>query len=249
MLPMIRRLERWQNRAALVTGASSGIGWAASVALAELGMKVAIAGRRVERLALLREQLEALGAQTLTIPGDQTDMETNRQMFRLIRESWGGVDVLINNAGVTCGRGVTGEDFAVLERCLDLNLKAALLCMQEAAADMRPRQDGAIINISSLNAHRVIPARGAAVYAAAKHALRLLTDGLRAEFAEAKLPIKVAAISPGLVATEFHRSSPDAYAFRPLMPQDVSDAVLYILAAPPHVQVCDILLRSVEQVD
>lgn len=249
MLQMMHQLERWQGRVALVTGASSGIGWATSAALAELGMKVAIAGRRVERLESLREQLEARGTQMLAIPGDQTQMESNRRMFRIIRETWGGVDVLINNAGVTCGRGVTVEDFATLENCLDLNLKAALLCMREAADDMRPKEDGAIINISSLNAHRVIPSRGVAVYAATKHALRVFTDGLRAEFAEARLPIKVAAISPGLVATDFHSNLSNGFAFRPLLPQDVSNAVLYILATPPHVQVCDILLRSVEQVE
>ena len=121
MLPMIHRLERWRGRVALVTGASSGIGWTTAIALAGLGMKVAIAGRRVERLEVLRQQLQARGAPSLVIPCDQTRMESNQQMFAMIREAWGGVDVLINNAGVTCGREITSEDWATLENCMDLN--------------------------------------------------------------------------------------------------------------------------------
>jgi len=124
--------------------------------------------------------------------------------------------------------------------------------MREAVADMRGKADAAIINLSSMTGHRLLPGTPGP-YAASKHALRIITDGLRAELAAEKLPIKVALISPGLVDTPWHRqpggmiSQKGAFPYEPLQPADVVEAVRYILAAPAHVQVGDIQLRSTSQ--
>ena len=180
--------------------------------------------------------------------GDQRNEDTNRGFFRKIRDSWGGVDILVNNAGMSGGRGFAKVDWATVESCLDLNVRAVGLCMQEALKDMEGKEDAAIINISSMNAHRVVAERGSVTYSASKHTLRILTDGLRAELAARKSSIKVAMISPGLVRTDWHDRAPHEYEYRPLEPEDIADVAVTILSAPRHVQVCDVLVRSIEQV-
>jgi len=240
------RLARWRDKVVLVTGATSGIGRVTALALGSIGMKVAITGRRGDRLDALSHDLRSLGAETLTLQGDQTQRQTNYDFFRQVRDHWGGVDVLVNNAGVTGGGPFIDGDLAVFQNCLDLNLQAAAICLQEAVHDMRDREPAAIIVISSMTAYRLIPGRTSPAYAATKQALRVLTEGVRIELAQARSRAKVAMISPGLVATEFHQHSD--YPYQPLQPEDIVEAVLYILSTPSHVQVCDVLIRSVEQV-
>ncbi len=241
-------IERWKGKVALVTGATSGIGRAIAVKFSRLGIRVAITGRRVERLNALKKSLEQDGGAVLALEGDQRKEDTNRGFFRKIRDSWGGLDILVNNAGVSGGHGFAKVDWATIESCLDLNVRAVGLCMQEALQDMEGKEDAAIINISSMNAHRVVAGRSSVTYSASKHTLRVLTDGLRGELASRKSTIKVAMISPGLVRTEWHDRAPHEYEYRPLEPEDIADVAVNILSAPRHVQVCDVLVRSVEQV-
>jgi NADP-dependent 3-hydroxy acid dehydrogenase YdfG len=250
---MEKRLTEWKNKCALVTGASAGVGKATVHVLAQLGMKVAIAARRRERLEELAADLKNQAADVLVLSGDQIDPEFNRQMFAEIRQRWGGVDLLVNNAGKSGGKGVADADFDEAQSCLNLNVRAAFICMQEAVKDMRRHGFGTIINISSMTGHRTVPGRGSGVYGASKHALRAVTEGLRCELTAQKAGIKVSLISPGMIDTEWHRDRsnlekrPD-YDFEPLAPEDVAEAVLYILSTSPHANVCDVLLRPVEQV-
>jgi NADP-dependent 3-hydroxy acid dehydrogenase YdfG len=154
--------------------------------------------------------------------------------------------VLVNNAGVTGGKGVADNDLESFDRCMNLNLRAATICMQEAIADMAGKTEAAIINISSMNAHRIVAGRTSEFYAAGKHALRVITDGARAELAGKRSSVKVAMISPGMVDTEWHHPVSGRREFKPLEPEDI--AVLYILSAPAHVQICDIQIRAIHQV-
>jgi len=244
-------LLRWRGKVALVTGASSGIGATIATSLGELGMKVAIAGRDQARLRRVALEVERAGGEALVLRGDQARAPVNARFFGRIRRKWGGIDVLVNSAGVRGGRSLLQGDWAELQSALDLNVRAALLCMRQAVDDMRNRKDAAIINISSMTGHRVLPGVPA-LYAATKHALRVLTDGLRTELVEQNLPIKVALISPGLVDTPWHRppgpgTKKRPFPYPPLQPADIANAVRYILSAPRHVQVCDILIRPSEQ--
>lgn len=245
-------LARWHGKVALVTGASSGLGRAIALDLGRLQMKVAVAGRRETELAAVAAELRALGAEALVLAGDQAQLETNLRFFRELRARWGGVDVLVNSAGTRGGASVLGATLEELQAGFALNVLAATVCMREAAADLRGKADAAIINISSMTGHRLLPGTPAP-YAAAKHALRIITDGLRSELAAEKLPVKVALISPGMVDTPWHRqpggvvARTGAFPYEPLQPADVVAAVRYILAAPPHVQIGDIQLRSTGQ--
>jgi NAD(P)-dependent dehydrogenase (short-subunit alcohol dehydrogenase family) len=245
-------LERWRGKIALVTGGSSGIGRAIALDLGRLGMRVAVAGRSLPRLEQTCAALRELGAEALALAGDQTSVATNSRFFAEVLARWGPIDVLVNSAGTRGGRSLLDASWDEIEAALQLNLQAPLLCMREAVAQMRGRPDTAIVNIASMTAHRITPGTPA-LYAATKHALRVLTDGLRAELAREAHPPKVALISPGLVDTPWH-AQPDgllaaqgAYPYLPLHDRDIVAAVRYILSTPPGTQVCDILLRPAAQ--
>lgn len=236
---------------ALVTGATSGIGRAVARRLLGRGMKVAATGRRQERLEELAAEAAALPGELLPLVADQLVPADNRQIFERLKERWGRLDVLVNNAGMSGGKGLAGAPIEDIQRCFDLNVSAAILCMQ-LAVDMMRDKGGIIINIGSMAGHRHIPGKaGSVAYAASKHALRAASEGLRMELTRQQIPVKVALISPGMVDTEWHgeahRGGGQGYAYRPLDAEDLADAVLYVLSTPPHVQVCDLQLRSTSQ--
>jgi NADP-dependent 3-hydroxy acid dehydrogenase YdfG len=245
-------LSRWRGKVALVTGASSGIGRAIAVDLGGLGLKVAVAGRRVAELEAVAAEISQAGGEALVLAGDQAEPASNLRFFQELRACWGGVDILVNSAGVRGGSSVLGASLAELQAGFNVNVLAATLCMREAVADLRGKTAGVIINVSSMTGHRLLPGTPGP-YAATKHALRLMTDALRAELAAEKLPIKVALLSPGMVDTPWHSqpggvlAKTGAYPYEPLQPADIVAAVRYILAAPPHVQIGDIQLRSTGQ--
>lgn len=245
-------LDRWRGRIALVTGASSGIGRAVAEDLGRLGLKVALVGRQADALAVTAEAVRIAGGEAHAITGDQTEVDFNRRIFAATAACWGAPDIVVNNAGTLGGRSLLEADFSEIQTAFDLNVRAAILVMREAAAAMHGKPEAAIINISSMTGHRMLPGTPA-VYAATKHALRILTDGLRAELVQAGRPIKVALISPGLVDTPWH-AKPEgilvqkgAYPYPPLSPSDIVAAVRYILSASPGAQVCDIQLRPSAQ--
>ncbi|MDH4247637.1 MAG: SDR family NAD(P)-dependent oxidoreductase [Deltaproteobacteria bacterium] len=249
---MTAGLDRWRGKVALVTGASSGIGSGIALALAGMGMRVALAGRRQDRLRKVASEVERLGSEALTLVVDLRSEEALMAMFSRIRERWGGVDVLINNAGLGRSEPMIHTDPALLREMLEVNVWAATLCILESLKDMQGKEDDAIINIASLAAHRVVPGRNVTYYAATKHALKAITEGLRSELQAEKSPIKIGLISPGVVETEFHQSanptgSPQPYATPPLDPADIAHAVLYMLSTARNVQVNDIWLRPISQ--
>jgi NADP-dependent 3-hydroxy acid dehydrogenase YdfG len=245
-------LLRWRGRTALVTGASSGIGRAIAEDLGRLGLRVALVGRRADALAATAASVQGLGGEAMCLVGDQAEADFNRRMFGEVRARWDAPDIVVNNAATLGGRSLVSADFAEIQAALDLNIRAVILCMREAAAGMRGKPEGAVINLSSMTGHRLLPGTPA-VYAATKHALHILTDGFRAELAQAGLPVKVALISPGMVDTPWHAgpggiiAQKGGYPYPPLTPADIVAAVRYILSASPGTQVCDIQLRPAGQ--
>lgn len=248
------RMERWKDGVALVTGATSGIGLSTARLLAGAGMKVAITARNRERLEALRTELDPQGGRILVVPADLRKEEEIHRMFGSIRQSWGGVKVLINNAGLGFQGLLADQPADDWREMMEVNVLAMTLCMQEALKDMEAAGEGHIINISSIVAHRVLPGK-MTCYAASKHAVRAFTEGLRMELAARKSPVRLGMISPGMVVTEFHERAtkgagdPQSFytQFKALTPEDVADVVLYLLGTPPHVNINDVIMRSVEQ--
>jgi NADP-dependent 3-hydroxy acid dehydrogenase YdfG len=244
--------SRWKDRVAVVTGASSGIGWSVVEALVESGLLVVGTARRADRLEELGRRL---GDRFVAVPADLRDVAAIEAMFSQTRDRFGGVDVLINNAGLGHNASLCDGDAEQWREMLDVNVLALCVCTREAIRDMRRRgvDDGHVIHISSMAAHRV-PA-GSGVYSASKFAVRSLTEGLRQELRAAKSSIRVTAISPGFVETEFaehyHQSAEMArktYSrFKVLDGRDVANSVLFALEQPSHVQIHDLLVRPTDQ--
>lgn len=239
---------------ALVTGASSGIGAAIARTLAEQGYCVAICARRHDRLTALQKDLTAMGAEVLSHVADLRQEVDILAVFEAIRRRWGGVDVLINNAGLGHKSPLMSGETEAWREMLDVNVLALCICTREAVKDMQQRGDrGHIIHVSSLSGHRVPGASG--VYAASKFAVRALTEALRQELRAAKSAIRVSAISPGFTETEFaekyHGDAAKAEAiysqFPVLQATDIANAVMYVLSQPDYVQVQDVLMRSTFQ--
>ena len=148
-------MAKWNNEVALVTGASSGIGWAVALALGRAGMRVAVTGRRKERLDELVDLLNESEAEGLAVPADFSREEDIAKVFEQIRSEWGGVRVLINNAGLGYQEELAQGSTESWREMLDVNVLALTLCMQEAIKDMESAGLGQIVNISSMAGHRV----------------------------------------------------------------------------------------------
>ncbi|MEM7160543.1 MAG: SDR family NAD(P)-dependent oxidoreductase [Myxococcota bacterium] len=246
------------GRVALVTGASSGIGEAVARSLAEAGAHLVLLARRATRLEALAESLQSRHPETRVLPltCDLRDEPQILAAFATAREHFGGIDLLVNNAGLGRNAPLLSGATEDWREMLDVNVLALCICTREAVSDMRRRGDrGHVVHISSMASHRVPLESG--VYSATKFAVRSLTEGLRRELREAGSAIRVSAVSPGFVRTEFaevYDRDPGAAAetygrYTVLEPEDIAQAVLYVVTAPDHVQVHDVLMRPTEQPD
>lgn len=241
-----------RDRVALVTGASSGIGREVARALLDRGARVALSARREERLEELAARYP--GDRSLVCPADLRSEEDIASVFRAVRDAWGGVTILVNAGGLGHKALLTEGPTEAWREMLEVNVLGLCICTREAVSDMRRRGDtGHIVHISSMAGHRV--PKGSGVYSATKYAVRALTEGLRRELRDLGSQIRVSAVSPGFVETEFaeiYHGSHDAAAqtygrFKVLESEDVAATVLHILEAPPHVAVHDVLMRPTEQ--
>lgn len=247
-------MERWVGRVALVTGASAGIGASVARKLVAKGMKVVGAARSVERVQALADELKDQPGSLMPIKCDLTKDDQVLNMFARIKERLGGVDVCINNAGVLIPKSLlegTPEDW---RKMLDLNVVALCLCTRETVKSMRERgvDDGHIIHINSTGGHNVKVMFGNGYYCGTKHMVTALTEALRQELRQANSNIRISAISPGAVETEFAvNAGMSKEAATKLYQQmsciqadDVTDTLVHVLSAPSHVQIHDVLLRA-----
>jgi NADP-dependent 3-hydroxy acid dehydrogenase YdfG len=243
---MARALD---GKVALVTGASSGIGEAAAVALAAAGADVAISARRAERLADLAARIEALGRRALALPGDVTDEAVAGHAVTETVARFGHLDILVNSAGVIQAGGVENADSAEWRRVMDVNFFGTFYCCKAAVPHMRARGGGDIINISSTSGRRSAALFGA--YAPSKHALNAMSEGLRQEVGGKN--IRVCVIEPGATATEVAEPMSDpkwremmrAHVSKQgaVMPSDVADAIVFVASLPPRANVSELLIR------
>ncbi|XP_069997953.1 dehydrogenase/reductase SDR family member 11 isoform X1 [Penaeus vannamei] len=248
-------MERWIGRVALVTGASSGIGATICRQLVGAGMKVIGAARNADRIQALSNELSGMPGSLTAMKCDLTkDLEV-LNLFTGIKQQFGGVDVCINNAGMSHNHSLLDGTPEEWREMLDLNVVALCLCTKEAVASMKERKvdDGHIIHISSILGHVVTGSAPIHFYTATKYAVTALLEGLRQELRAEKSHIRVSAVSPGLTETEFsprmrNIDGKQAYgAFKCLQAEDVASSVLHVLSAPPHVQIHDVLMWPTQQ--
>ncbi len=238
-----------KKKVALVTGGSSGIGKALVSELLAQGCVVASCARRVDQLKKVSDSENLLAL--------QVDLRSEKEilkMFAHIQSKLGGVDILINNAGLGHEVSLIDGPTESWREMLDVNVLALSICTREAVKQMQNKQNtGHIIHVGSMAGHRVPSI--AAFYSATKFAVRALTEGLRQELRAAKSSIRVGEISPGVVETEFldkyfndKVKAKQVYSgICSLQATDVARAVVYMLQQPKHVEVHDILMRPTEQ--
>jgi clavulanate-9-aldehyde reducatase len=236
------------GKTAVVTGASSGIGEATARLLAHNGCNVVLAARREDRLKSLAAEL---GEGALAFPTDVTDHAACEAVVSRAAESFGSVDVLVANAGLGLDGSVVDGDPEGWRRMFEVNVLGVLYATRAAVRHMLARGSGDVVLVSSLACRRV-PAPDGTVYAATKHALTAVAEGLRMDVHDKG--IRVINVEPGLVRTEFpessHPSAQEYYAqreFSPLAAEDIARAVLYAIGQPQHVSVNEIIVRPTEQ--
>ena len=237
-----------RDRLILITGATAGIGAATARRLARDGARLALWARRADRLQRLAEELGALTA--VVDVRDRAMIES--ALERLVAQA-GPPDVLINNAGLGAGFARFHEgDPQDWDVNIDTNLKGAAYVARAVIPLMVAAGRGHVVNIGSTAAHMVAP-RGH-VYAATKHAVRALSEGMSIDLAGT--PVKVSLIDPGYVKTEFgvvrflgdvERAMETYRGFQPLSPEDVADAIAYVVGLPAHVNIADLVIVPTAQ--
>lgn len=237
------------GKVALITGASSGIGEAAALALAAEGVAVAVAARRVDRLAGLVQRIESMGARALALPGDMTVQKDAARIVEQTVATLGRVDILINSAGVMQTGGIENCNVDEYLHVFNINLFATLYVCRAALPHMLKQGGGDIINISSLAARKGNANTNS--YAASKHALNSMTDMMRQEVGNRN--IRVCTLMPGATATEVgdHITDPkwrqtiQAHVSKEgaVLPSDTGDTIVFILSLPRRVNISEICVR------
>ena len=236
------------GKTAVVTGASSGIGEATARLLAQRGCNVALAARREDRLKDLAAEL---GEGALAVPTDVTDAAACEALVSRAVDRFGSVDILVANAGLGLYGSIPDGDPEDWRRMFEVNVLGVLYAAHAAVGHMLDRGSGDIVIVSSLAGRRV-PAADGTVYAATKHALTAVAEGLRMDVSARG--VRVINVEPGLVRTEFPENQSESaeqfYAekeFSPIEAEDVAAAVVYAVGQPTRVSISEIIVRPTEQ--
>ena len=249
--------QKLTGTVALVTGASSGIGEATALALAQQGAAVAIAARRKDRIDALAARIADGGGTALAIEADVTSQEQAEALVAQTVADLGRLDTLINNAGVMLLGPIVDAPLEEWEQMVDLNVKGLLYCAHAAvghlltAAQDSPRQVADMVNISSV-AGRVARS-GSGVYNATKWGVGAFSESLRQEVA--RRHVRVSLVEPGAVATELvSHNRPEIRErlaagddFERMESEDIADAIAYIVTRPWRMAVNEMLIRPTEQ--
>jgi NADP-dependent 3-hydroxy acid dehydrogenase YdfG len=252
---MIRRLD---GTVALVTGASSGIGEATALLLAEQGAAVALAARRTDRLEGTAAKIRDAGGTALVLEADVSDQAQAADAVARTVSSLGRLDTLVNNAGVMLLGPAVGAPLEDWDRMVRVNLLGLLYCSHAAlphlidAAENSPRRVADLVNVSSIAGR--VPRSGSGVYNATKFGVGAFSESLRQEVT--RRHVRVSLVEPGAVDTELRsHNRPEIieaqnkrFADTELMRAvDIADAIHYIVTRPRHVSVNEMLVRPTEQ--
>lgn len=239
------------GKVVVITGASSGLGEATARMLCSQGAVVVLGARRIDRLKALADELTGSGGKALALATDVTQYDQVKRLVDTAVQTFGRIDVMINNAGLMPNSPLERLKIDDWNQMIDVNIKGVLYGIAAALSYMKQQKAGHIINVSSVAGHKVRP--GNAVYAATKHAVRVISEGLRQEVKPYN--IRTTVISPGAVATELPESvtEPDVAEntrkiYEAAIPADTfARAVVFAMSQPEDVDVNEILFRPTRQ--
>ncbi|WP_179352877.1 SDR family NAD(P)-dependent oxidoreductase [Winogradskyella vidalii] len=239
------------KKTALITGATSGIGRATAYEFAKHGINLVLCGRRQERLNTIQEALSDI-VNVHTLNFDVRDKAETLKAIASLPQEFKQIDILINNAGNAHGLDpIQNGDLDDWDAMIDINVKGLLYVSKAIIPGMTERQSGQIINIGSSAGKEVYP--NGNVYCGSKHAVLAITEGMRIDLNP--FEIKVGAINPGLVETEFSevRFKGDAIAnnvykgYKALQAEDVAEVIYFAVSRPAHVNIADVLMFCTAQ--
>ncbi|NML56845.1 SDR family oxidoreductase [Chryseobacterium cheonjiense] len=244
-------MKNIEGKVVAITGASSGMGKAIAIDLAEKGAKVVLGARRTERLQELVEEIKNKGGEATFMTIDVKNKADLVQLVNKAVEQYGKLDVIVNNAGISQLSRIDDQDIEGWEEMIDINLKGVLYGMAAAISVFRQQQAGHIINIISTAGLKISPMMG--VYAGTKNAIRTISEAFRQE-SDGK--IRITGISPGFVKTDFAgnikneemraviQEDMDQMALDPIA---IANAVMYAVSQPDDVEVGEIVIRPSKQ--
>lgn len=236
-------------KTALITGASSGIGWATAQAFAKQGINLILCGRRKEKLETLKTLLaDKVDCQILTF-----DVADKAAVLAAIESITSPIDILVNNAGNAHGfSSVDAGELDDYDAMIDSNVRGLLYVSRAVTPKMVAQKSGHVVNLSSV-AGKQTYANGT-VYCATKKAVEAISEGMRLDLTQHG--IKVTNIAPGAVETEFSevrfkgdkdRAKQVYKGFEPLLAEDIADAIAYAVAVPDHVTIADMTIYAKAQ--
>lgn len=241
-----------EKKTAFITGASSGIGKATAQLFAKNKVRLVLCGRRIDRLQALSDELSKL-TEIHTLNFDVRNKEEVFQAINSLPNKFSAIDILINNAGNAHGLDtIDNGDVDDWDAMLDINVKGLLYVTKAILPQMISCKNGHIINIGSTAGKEVYPKGN--VYCASKHAVDALNQAFRIDLNGKG--IRVGAINPGMVETEFsevrfkgdsERAKKVYEGFSPLKPEDIADIIWFTVTRPPHVNIADLTVMSVDQ--
>jgi len=241
-----------EGKVVVITGASSGLGEATARRLSEEGATVVLGARRLDRLKTLVSEITGKGGKALAKATDVTQVAEVKALVDAAVKTYGRIDVIINNAGLMPQSPLERLKIDDWDRMIDVNIKGVLYGIAAALPYMKEQKSGHFINVSSVAGHKV--RRGGVVYAATKHAVRVISEGLRQEVKPYN--IRTTVISPGAVATELPNSmtEPDLaegmqkfYEETAIPADSFARAVVFAMSQPEDVDVNEILFRPTRQ--
>jgi serine 3-dehydrogenase len=247
-------MESIINKIVLITGASSGFGYATAQLLAKNGAKLILAARRADRLKKLAEELnKTLAAASYILELDVRDQKAVENAIINLPDEWKQIDILVNNAGLSRGLDKLHEgSIQDWDEMIDTNVKGLLYVSRAVIPGMAKRNSGHVINIGSIAGHEVYPKGN--VYCATKHAVDAITKGMRLDLNGTK--VKVTTIDPGLAETEFsivryrgddEKAKATYKGIESLSADDVADAVLYAITRGENFVIAEMILLPLNQ--
>lgn len=242
-----------KDQVVVVTGASSGIGYATALAIAKAGAKVAVGARRVDKLEQLKKDIEKIGGECITVQCDVTKRSDCENLVNAAIKKWNKIDILVNNAGLMPLSFVKNLKIDEWDQMIDVNIKGVMYCTAAAIPHMLAQKSGHIVNISSIAGRVVFPA--GSVYCATKFAVWAFSEGLRQELS-VRNNIRITTIEPGIVDTELTNTITDksleafvnhSKTIQSLKAEDIANSILFALQSPAHMNVNEITIRPTTQ--